>query len=149
MKTFKSKLREVTAVYKSHQSIENIKVSSSQDANDFIRKVYPVAINIREAMLVLYLNNSNRTVGYSIASIGGITGTLVDIRLVLRDALLTQSTSIILVHNHPSGTPNPSQSDLSLTDKVKKAAEVMDIKLLDHLILTEDGYYSFVEHAKL
>ncbi len=82
MKTFKSKLREVTAVYKSHQSIENIKVSSSQDANDFIRKVYPVAINIREAMLVLYLNNSNRTVGYSIASIGGLTGTLVDVRLV-------------------------------------------------------------------
>jgi DNA repair protein RadC len=149
MKTFKSKLREVTAVYKSHQSIDNIKVSSSQDANDFIRKVYPVAINIREAMLVLYLNNSNRTVGYSIASIGGITGTLVDIRLVLRDALLTQCTSLILVHNHPSGSLRPSQADIALTDKVQKAAAVMDVKLLDHLILTEDGFYSMADDGRL
>jgi DNA repair protein RadC len=149
MKTFKSKLREVSAVYKPHQSIENIKVSSSQDVNDFIRNVYPVAINIREAMMVLYLNNSNRTVGYSVASIGGITGTLVDIRLVLRDALLTQSTSLILVHNHPSGNLEPSQADLSLTDKVRKAALTMDIKLLDHLILTEDRFYSFSDFGKL
>jgi DNA repair protein RadC len=149
MKTFKSKLREVSAVYKSHQSIENIKVSSSQDVNDFIRNVYPVTINIREAMMVLYLNNSNRTVGYSVASIGGITGTLVDIRLVLRDALLTQSTSLILVHNHPSGNLEPSQADLSLTDKVRKAALTMDIKLLDHLILTEDRFYSFSDFGKL
>jgi DNA repair protein RadC len=149
MKTFKSKLREVSAVYKPHPTIQNVKISCSMDVNDFIREVYPVAINIREAMMVLYLNNSNRTMGYSIASIGGITGTLVDIRLVLRDALLTQSTSIILVHNHPSGTPDPSQSDLSLTDKVKKAAEVMDIKLLDHLILTECGFYSFADEGRM
>jgi DNA repair protein RadC len=92
MITFKSKLREVSAVYKSNDSVHNIKVSSAKDVADYIRQVYPVEINIREAMVVLYLNNSNRTVGYSIASIGGITSTLVDIRLVLRDALLTQST---------------------------------------------------------
>ena len=104
MKIFKSKLREVTAVYKSHNSIPNIKISSSKDVNDFTRTVYPVEINIREAMVVLYLNNSNQTLGYSIASIGGIAGTVVDVRLVLRDALLTQRTSIIRVHNHDSGT---------------------------------------------
>ena len=113
MKTFKSKLREVTAVYKTKMSISNIKISSSKDVNDFIRRVYPVEINIREAMVVLYLNNSNRTLGYSIASIGGITGTVVDVRLVLRDALLTQSTSIILIHNHPSGNLKPSQAQQS------------------------------------
>jgi DNA repair protein RadC len=84
--------------------------------------------------MVLYLNNSNRTVSHSIASIGGLTDTLVAIGLVLRGALLTQSTSVILVHNHPSGNLEPSQSDLSFTDKVKKAAELMDIKLLDHLM---------------
>jgi len=87
MKKFKSNLREVTAVYKTNDSIHNIKVSSSKDVNEFIRTIYPVEINIREAMLVLYLNNSNRTVGYSVASIGGITATLADPRLILRDEL--------------------------------------------------------------
>ena len=149
MKTFKSKLREVSAVYKSHPTIDNVRISCSMDVNDFVRKVYPVAIDIREAMIVLYLNNSNRTVGYSIASIGGITGTLLDVRLLLRDALLTQSTGVILIHNHPSGSLKPSQSDISLTDKVKKAAQVMDIKLLDHLILTDCGFYSFADEGRL
>ena len=145
MKNFKSKLREVQAVYKTHHTIENVKISCSMDVNDFMRKIYPVDINIREAMMVLYLNNSNRTVGYAVASIGGITGTLVDVRLILRDALLTQSTSIILVHNHPSGSLKPSQSDIVLTEKINKATKVMDIKLLDHLILTDCGFFSFAD----
>jgi len=149
MKIFKSKLREVTAVYKTVDDINNVKISQSRDVNDYIRKVYPVPIDIREAMVVLLLNNSNRTLGFSIASIGGLTGTLVDVRLVLRDALLTQSTGLILIHNHPSGTIKPSQSDINLTNKVKKAAEFMDIKVLDHLILTEDSYFSFADEGKL
>ena len=149
MKEFKSKLREVTAVYKSNQEINNVKIGSSMDVNNYIRSVYPVSINIREAMLVLLLNNSNRTLGYSIASIGGLTGTLVDVRLVLRDALLTQATGLILIHNHPSGTLKPSQSDINITNKVKKAAELMDIKVLDHLILTEDSYYSFADEGMI
>ena len=149
MKTFKSKLREVSAVYKKHSSVQNIKISSSNDVNEFVRKFYPVGIDIREAMLTLFLNNSNRTLGFSVASIGGITGTLVDVRLLLRDALLTQSTSMILIHNHPSGNLDPSQADLSITEKVRKAGELMDIKLLDHLILTEESYYSFADIGKL
>ena len=149
MQEFKSKLREVTAVYKKENAVQNIKVSCSKDVNDFIRQVYPVEINIREAMMVLFLNNSNRTLGYSIASIGGLTATLVDVRLILRDAILTQSTSIILVHNHPSGSSKPSLSDLSITDKVRNAANLMDIKLLDHLIITEDGFYSLADEGRL
>ena len=93
MMIFKSKLREVSTVYKTSDVVPNVKISQSKDVADYIRQVYPVEINIREAMLVLYLNNSNRTLGYSVASIGGITGTLLDVRLVLRDALLTQATS--------------------------------------------------------
>ncbi len=149
MREFKSKLREVTAVYKSNQDINNVKINSSRDVNDYIRSVYPVSIDIREAMLVLLLNNSNRTLGYSIASIGGLTGTLVDVRLVLRDALLTQSTGLILIHNHPSGTLKPSQSDINITNKVKRAGELMDIKVLDHLILTEDSYFSFADEGMM
>ena len=149
MKISKSKLREVTAVYNSHNSIPNIKISSSKDVNDFTRTVYPVEINIREAMVVLYLNNSNQTLGYSIASIGGIAGTVVDVRLVLRDALLTQRTSIIRVHNHDSGNLNLSQADLSIAKKVSKVAEFMDIRLLDHLIINEDEFYSFADGGTL
>ena len=119
------------------------------DVYDFISPIYPVEVNIREAMMVLFLNNANRTVGYSVAGIGGFTATLVDIRLVLRDALLTQSTNIILIHNHPSGSLKPSLSDLSLTDKIKNAANLMDIKLLDHLILSDCGFYSFADEGRL
>lgn len=149
MQTFKSKLREVTAVYKTVNDICNVKIGKSQDVSDFIRTVYPVEINIREAMVVLYLNNSNRTLGYSIASIGGITGTLVDVRLVLRDALLTQSTGLILIHNHPSGTLKPSHADIAITEKVKNAAAQIDVKILDHIILTEDSFFSFADEGRL
>ena len=149
MKIFKSKLREVSAVYKTSDVIPNVKISQSKDVADYIRQVYPVEISIREAMVVLYLNNSNRTVGWSIASIGGITGTIVDVRLVLRDALLTQATSLVLIHNHPSSNLNPSPADISITQKVKKAAELIDVRLMDHLILSEDAYYSFADEGKL
>jgi DNA repair protein RadC len=149
MKKFKSKLREVSAVYKTKDDISNVKIGGSQDVNDYIRSVYPVEINIREAMVVLYLNNSNRTIGYSVASIGGITGTVVDVRLVLRDALLTGSTSLVLIHGHPSGSLKPSQADISITNKVKKAAEFMDMKLLDHLIITEGSFFSFADDGLL
>ena len=149
MKTFKSKLREVTAVYKTKEDISNVKIGGSRDVNEYIRSVYPVSIDIREAMVVLFLSNSNVSIGYSIASIGGLTGTLVDVRLVLRDALLTQATGLILIHNHPSGNLKPSQQDINVTDKVKKAANLLDIILLDHLILTENSYFSFADSGKL
>lgn len=149
MKIFKSMLREVSAIYKTSDVVPNVKISQSKDVSDYIRQVYPVEINIREAMVVLYLNNGNRTLGWSIASIGGITGTLVDVRLILRDALLTQATNIALIHNHPSGALIPSQADISITNKVKKAAELMNIRLLDHIILTEDEYYSMADNCGL
>lgn len=148
-KVFKSKLREVTAVYKTNDSFHNIKVSSSKDVNDYIRKVYPVEITVCEAMVVLFLNNSHRTLGYSIASIGGITATLLDVRLVLQNALLVGSTSLILTHGHPSGSLTPSQADIAITDKVKKATKIMNIALLDHLIITENQNYRFADEGRL
>ena len=149
MKVLKSNLREVQAVYKTVDGVPNVKITSSQDAARCFRQIYPVEINMREAFVVLYLNNANISVGYSLISLGGITATLVDIRLLLRDALLCGSTNMILCHNHPSGGLNPSQADINLTDKIKKAAEVMALKVLDHLILTEKQHYSFVDEGKL
>lgn len=136
-------------MYKKERVTDKTNVSCSADVAKLAREIFPVDLEIREAMLVLLLNNSNQTIGFSIASIGGITGTVVDVRLILRDALLTQATNLILVHNHPSGSLKPSQADLTITEKVKKAVEMMDIRLLDHLILTKDEFYSFADFGQL
>lgn len=139
----------MSEVYFSSGVVNNIKITSSQDANYLTRKIFPTAISDRESMLALYLNNSNRTLGYGICSIGGYCGTLIDVRIVLKEALLASATRIILCHNHPSGTLKPSPADLSITNKVKKAAELMEIHLLDHIILTEDAFFSFSDEGKL
>lgn len=149
MKTFKSTLKEVNALYQTEKEIHNVKISSSSVVNELVRKIYPVEITYREAMIVLYLNNSNRTVSYSIVSIGGLTGTLVDIRIILKDALLSRATGMILIHNHPSSTLIASSADKAITKKVKEAGSLMDIKLLDHLIITEDSFYSFADNGDL
>ena len=102
-----------------------------------------------EEFWILYLNNSNKLLLQKQISKGGITGTLVDIRLVLKQALQLGATALILAHNHPSGTLKPSQADKDLTKKLKSAAESMDIKVLDHLIITESDYFSFADHGEL
>jgi DNA repair protein RadC len=98
-----------------------------------------------EEFWIVYLNNSNRILQKKQLSKGGITGTLVDVRLVLKNALEVGATGIILVHNHPSGTLVPSTADQQITQKLKNAAESIDIKVLDHLIITEMSYFSFAD----
>lgn len=98
-----------------------------------------------EEFWVLYLNNSNQVIYKSQLSKGGITGTVVDIRLILKMALEHNAVSFILVHNHPSGKLKASDSDIEVTQKVKLAARQLDLNLLDHVILTEKGYLSFVD----
>lgn len=98
-----------------------------------------------EEFWIIYMNNSNKIIQKTQLSKGGITGTLVDIRLVLKTALEVGATSLILVHNHPSGTLKPSSADQQLTQKLKIASESLDIKVLDHLIITEKAYFSFAD----
>lgn len=96
-----------------------------------------------EEFWILYLNNSNKVVYKYQLSKGGLTGTIVDIRLVFKVAIEQSATGIILVHNHPSGTLYPSEADRQITKKLKTAGENLDIRVLDHLIITENSYYSF------
>jgi len=98
-----------------------------------------------EEFWIIYLNNSNTVILKSQLSKGGITGTLVDVRLVLKNALEVGAVGLILVHNHPSGTLKPSLADKQLTQKLKVAAQSLDIKVLDHLIITEKAYFSFAD----
>jgi len=102
-----------------------------------------------EEFWVLYLNNSNKVLKQLLLSKGGITGTLVDIRLLLKTALELGAVAIILVHNHPSGTLKPSYADKSITTKIIRASENLDIKVLDHIIITEKEYFSFADENEL
>ena len=95
------------------------------------------------------MNNANKIIEQFQISKGGITGTLVDVRITLRKALELGAISIILAHNHPSGNLNPSEADKQLTTKLKTAAESLDIKVLDHLIVTEKSYFSFADEGLL
>ena len=102
-----------------------------------------------EEFWIIYMNNSNKVIQKLQLSKGGITGTLVDVRLALKNALEVGATNIILVHNHPSGTLNPSNADKQITKKLKMAGESLDIKVLDHLIITEKTYFSFADEGVL
>lgn len=102
-----------------------------------------------EEFWVIYLNNSNQVVHKAQISKGGITGTVVDIRIILKIALEYHALSFILCHNHPSGKLYPSDADLEITNKIKIAAKQLDILLVDHMIVCDLGYYSFAEDGKL
>ena len=98
---------------------------------------------------VIMLNNALRLIGTKCVSRGGLTGTTVDVRLVLREALLVRATSIALCHNHPSGTLKPSRADDELTRRLSEAAAQVNIKLIDHLIITDGAYYSYNDQGRL
>lgn len=102
-----------------------------------------------EVFAVLFLNRANKINHFQIISEGGITGTVADPRIILRRALEEEAVSIILCHNHPSGSIKPSKADEELTYKIKEAAKFFDIKVVDHIIVSDDGYYSFADEGIL
>jgi DNA repair protein RadC len=148
----RTKVNEISISYT--QKIKNdirVNIKSSQDAADYLRNIWnPDTLNIHETFMVIMLNNANYVNGFYTLSTGGITGTLVDIRLLFAIVLKSLSVSIILAHNHPSGNLKPSDSDLKLTEKIAKAGQLFDIKTLDHIILSpEGGYFSFADQNLL
>ena len=102
-----------------------------------------------EEFWIIYVNNSNNIISKSQLSKGGITATLVDVRLIFKNALEIGATGIVLCHNHPSGNLKASEVDIKITKKIKLAAESLDITILDHLIITEHGYFSFTDEGIL
>lgn len=96
-------------------------------------------------MFALYLSRSNNILGYAQISSGGLSGTVCDPRIVFQYALKLNASGIILAHNHPSGSLKPSRADISLTDKIRDAGKLLDIDLIDHLIVSEVGYWSWLE----
>lgn len=148
LKTYKSKICKITLV-REPTDIHKAKIVGSTNASEYVREFYPSDLNVREHFYAMYLNQSNNVIGYHHISTGGITGTMVDVRMIIKGALDCLAIGIILVHNHPSGNLKPSNADDKITRKIKEACSLMDIRLLDHLILTEDSYYSYADEGKL
>ncbi|MBU3027735.1 RadC family protein [Zobellia galactanivorans] len=123
------------------------KISSSRDV---FHLLHPRIGELQhEEFWILYLSNANKVLHSAQLSKGGLTGTLVDVRIVMRQALEQGAVGLILSHNHPSGTLRPSEEDRKVTQKLKKAAAALDIKVLDHLIITQNDYYSFADEGIL
>lgn len=122
-------------------------ISSSRDMYNYFHPILcdsPV-----ERCYVLLLNRMNRVLDHVLIGTGGLTATLVDIRLVMREALMKRATAIALCHNHPSGNTKPSRDDDKLTENLSQACKVMNIRLLDHIIVTDGAYYSYNDEARL
>ncbi|MBS1781812.1 MAG: DNA repair protein RadC [Bacteroidetes bacterium] len=121
-----------------------------KSSRDVAEVVIPMLRDLNhEAFCVIYVNNSNRLIRHEIISIGGITGTVVDVRIILKNALLQNANQFFVAHNHPSGNLTPSQADKQLTQRLKEAGQIMDVKLLDHLIVAGLNYFSFCDEGLL
>lgn len=125
--------------------VSKFTVNSSKVVNENVRDMFPVGIEHREAFVTLFLNRANKVVHFGVISIGGVSGTNVDPKIIFQKALLCNASGIVLVHNHPSGNLEPSSSDIEVTKKIQKCANLLDITLVDHLIITKDSYTSFVD----
>ena len=117
-------------------------VTSSSDAYLILKEYYPEnQIALKEYFVVMYLNQANRVIGVQKLSIGGLTSAVADVRLLFGTALKVLATGVVISHNHPSGNLKPSLQDKNLTKQVNEAGKLLDIKLLDHLIITPDDQY--------
>jgi DNA repair protein RadC len=126
------------------------KISTSADAYEILQKIWNRdKIELVEEFKVLLLNRSNKVLGVLDASSGGITGTVADPRIILAAAIKANAIGVVLSHNHPSGSVKPSRADEELTVKIREAARFLDMTVLDHIIITSEGYYSFADEGLL
>jgi DNA repair protein RadC len=144
---------EIDIVYKKKVNCcvwERPHIKDSQDSYQICLHYWNLdKIDLQEEFKVLLLNRANRVLKLIPISKGGITGTVADPRLILAVAIKVAAVSIILVHNHPSGNVKPSRADEEITTKIKEAAKYFDIKVIDHLVISSEGYFSFADEGIL
>lgn len=143
-------VNEIQISYREKLStLQSNSITNSNDVSQLLFKTWDAdTIGLNECFKILLLNQSNKVKGIYPLSIGGITGTLVDMRILFAIILKTLSVGIILAHNHPSGQLKASEADKQLTKKIQQAALLFDVKVLDHIILAPDGsYYSFADNG--
>lgn len=150
MEEYKSTIPEITLKYKTG-NIKKVKIRCSRDVADYLRLMYDAdTLEISESAIVVFLNRANNSIGWIKISQGGISGTVMDVRLILATALKCGASGLILSHNHPSGNLDPSEADSKLTQRIKQSCELMEIQLLDHVILVPgEDYYSYADNGML
>jgi DNA repair protein RadC len=146
-----TRVSEIELFYRSKiKAAERPEVKTSLEGYNLLIQIWDMnKIELLEQFKVMFLNQSNRVLGLLHVSSGGITGTVADPRLIFSAALKAAACSLILSHSHPSGNLRPSRSDEDLTHKMKESGKFLDIKLLDHLIITRSGYFSFADEGIL
>ncbi len=142
---FTSDLAEIQISYSTKvKAADRKKITCSKDAANILREIYP-GLEHREYFYILCLNRANQLLGFHQVSAGGISGTVTDVRLIFQVAIKSNTSGIILSHNHPSGNLTPSEADIKITKKIKDAGAFLDIQVLDHLIISEESYMSFAD----
>jgi DNA repair protein RadC len=142
------KIAEIQVMYNPKiKPSERVQVTSSNDAEKVFRCIWEYPIELKECFYALYLNRANKILGFLLVSVGGISGTVVDVRNIFQTALKVNSTSVILAHCHPSGNPVASDADLKITKKLKDAGAFLDIQVLDHIILLPEEYTSLADEG--
>lgn len=153
MNLFNQNFCEIKISYKNKQKAsERPKISCSRDAYEYISgyiEAEDLTVEHREYFFCMLLNRANKVLGVSIVSMGGMSGTVADPKIIFQTALKASASSIILSHNHPSGNTKPSETDIRLTQKIKKAGSFLDLPVLDHVIYTPDAYFSFADEGML
>lgn len=127
----------------------SIKIDKAEQAALVARNFYKDDINIFESAFMMAMDSKNRVIGYAKLSQGGVASTMMPISIIAKFAVESMARAVIIIHNHPSGDLTPSREDEAATQKIKKALETLEIKLLDHIILTDESYYSFETNFKL
>ena len=131
------------------QEFETTKVYSSEDAASFARNFYHEDMLIYESSFIILMNASGSVIGYAKISQGGVCGTYIDPRIVAKYAIDTLASSVILVHNHPSGNAHPSMEDKSMVERLRNGLKFLGVTLHGSIILTESGYYSMADEGIL
>ena len=147
-KNYKNTISEYSLKY-TKSEIQKTKITTSESASKCIRQFYFDDINIYESFFILLLNRANNTTGFAKISQGGTAGTVVDIKIIAKYAVESLSSAVIICHNHPSGNKQPSEADINITKQIKDALLLLDIKLIDHIIITENDFYSFADNGDL
>ena len=142
-------IAEIEIVY-IPKTLSNLrKITRSKDTYQYLKEIWSKHLCYKEEFYLICLNRANKVLGYSVISVGGIAGCIVDVRIIFQTALKANASVIIIAHNHPSGNLQPSDQDISLTKKILEAGLLMQIPLLDHIIITSEGYYSFADEGMI
>lgn len=145
MKAAEAKIVYTTLIKNS----ERLKISTSETAYNLLKPFYEEYMDFKESSYIVMLNRNNKVLGVTKISEGGVSGTVVDLKLIFQAALLGGAAGIILSHNHPSGNLKPSSADISLTKNAVEVGNLIDMPVLDHIILTSEGYYSLADNGNI